>query len=147
MTLDLTDEEKLALIRLLRRTIDDERYPLSPRLAPLKAILAKLDPEKPRPELPPPLKSIQGALAQQASAKRSMMAPMRSIGFNTIFAVIRSRFRDGKKGMARVASLPAWLRPSARGKRGQPRGGLEIGPPSQIAGDFSEFGPAPTDPA
>ena len=40
MTLDLTDDEKLALTALLRRIIDEDRYPLSPRLAPLKAILA-----------------------------------------------------------------------------------------------------------
>jgi len=58
MTLDLTDDEKLALTALLRRTIDSDRYPLSPRLAPLKAILAKLEPPQPRPELPPPLKKV-----------------------------------------------------------------------------------------
>jgi hypothetical protein len=56
MTLDLTDDETAALARLLRHTIDEARYPLSPRLAPLKAILAKLEPPEPRPELPPPLK-------------------------------------------------------------------------------------------
>jgi hypothetical protein len=57
MSLDLTDEEAVALVQLLRRTIDDDRYPLSPRLASLRAILAKLDPPKPRPELPSPLKA------------------------------------------------------------------------------------------
>jgi hypothetical protein len=31
-----------ALARHLRHTIDDDRYPLSPRLAPLQAIPAKL---------------------------------------------------------------------------------------------------------
>jgi hypothetical protein len=36
MTLDLTDDEKRALARLLRRAIDDDRYPVSPRLAPLE---------------------------------------------------------------------------------------------------------------
>jgi len=39
------------------RAPSDDRYPLSPRLAPLKAILANLDPPKPRPELPPPLRA------------------------------------------------------------------------------------------
>jgi hypothetical protein len=34
MTLDLTDEEQAALIELLRRAIDEARYPLSPRLDP-----------------------------------------------------------------------------------------------------------------
>ncbi len=57
MMLDLSDDEKHALAELLRRTIEDSRYPLSPRLAPLRAILAKLEPPGPRHELPPPLKA------------------------------------------------------------------------------------------
>jgi hypothetical protein len=57
MTLDLTDDETAALAQLLRRTIDEDRYPLSPRLALLEAILAGLGPPEPRPELPPPLKA------------------------------------------------------------------------------------------
>jgi hypothetical protein len=44
MTFDLTDDEKVALTGLLRRTIDEDRYPPSPPWAPLKAILAKLEP-------------------------------------------------------------------------------------------------------
>jgi hypothetical protein len=56
MTLDLTDDETVALVQLLRRTIDEDRYPRSPRLTPLKVILAKLDPPLPRPGDPlPPL--------------------------------------------------------------------------------------------
>jgi hypothetical protein len=51
----LTDDEKVALIALLKRTIDDDRYPLSPRIAVLRRILAKLEPPKPAPA-PPPLK-------------------------------------------------------------------------------------------
>jgi hypothetical protein len=54
--LDLTDDERAALVRLIRRALDDDRYPLSPRLDPLKSILAKLDePAAPPPDLPPPL--------------------------------------------------------------------------------------------
>jgi hypothetical protein len=45
MTLDLSDQETDALARLLRRTIDDDHYPLSPRVQTLKAILAKIQPE------------------------------------------------------------------------------------------------------
>jgi hypothetical protein len=41
MVLDLSLDETAALAQLLRRTINDDRYPLSPRLVPLKAILAK----------------------------------------------------------------------------------------------------------
>ena len=55
MTLDLTDDEARALAKHLRQAIDHHRYPLAPRLNPLKAILAKLEPPKPRPEPLPPL--------------------------------------------------------------------------------------------
>jgi hypothetical protein len=44
MNVDLTDEAKLALVDLLRRTIEADHYPLSPRTQTLKAILAKLEP-------------------------------------------------------------------------------------------------------
>jgi hypothetical protein len=54
MMLDLTEEETDALGRLLRRTIRDDRYPLSPRIQTLKAVLDKLRPEPVREPLPPP---------------------------------------------------------------------------------------------
>jgi hypothetical protein len=41
---DLTDEETAALTRLLRDTIDNDRYPLSPRIQTLRGILAKFRP-------------------------------------------------------------------------------------------------------
>jgi hypothetical protein len=56
--IDLTDDEHVAVTRAVRRTIDDDRYPLAPRLAPLRSALAKLDPASvpkpiaPRPPLP-----------------------------------------------------------------------------------------------
>ena len=50
---DLTEEETEALARLLSRTIDDDRYPLSPRIQLLKGILAKIQPEPAREPLPP----------------------------------------------------------------------------------------------
>jgi len=53
MTLELTDEETDALARLLSRTIDDDRYPLSLRVQLLKAILTKIRPEPVREPLPP----------------------------------------------------------------------------------------------
>jgi len=55
MTLDLTDDEAAALARVLRRVIDDDRFPHSPRMAPLRAILGKLEPPVGKPEPPPPL--------------------------------------------------------------------------------------------
>jgi hypothetical protein len=42
MPLDLTDDEKAALIELLRGTIDRDRFPLSPRIRLLRGILEKL---------------------------------------------------------------------------------------------------------
>ena len=60
MTLDLTDNEARALTKHLRQAIDYARFPLAPRLDPLKAILAKLDPPKPLPERLPPLKPGMG---------------------------------------------------------------------------------------
>jgi hypothetical protein len=54
MILDLTQEETEALASLLRRTIDDDHYPLSPRIQMLNGILAKIRPEPVREPLPPP---------------------------------------------------------------------------------------------
>jgi hypothetical protein len=48
----LTDDEKAALAALLKRTIDADRYPLSPRIGQLRGIPAKLEALKPAP-LPP----------------------------------------------------------------------------------------------
>jgi hypothetical protein len=53
---DLTEEERHALADLARQKIREDRFPMSPRLAPLKSALAKLDPgsvPKSRQELPP----------------------------------------------------------------------------------------------
>jgi hypothetical protein len=54
MTLDLSDPETDALATLLRRIIDDDRFPLSPRIQTLRAILGKIRPEPTREPLPPP---------------------------------------------------------------------------------------------
>jgi hypothetical protein len=58
MVLDLSEDEAAVLAQLLRRTINDDPYPLSPRLVPLKVILAKLDPPQPPPPgSAPPLRA------------------------------------------------------------------------------------------
>ena len=44
MHLDLSDDETAALTRLLRDTINDDRYPLSPRIRLLQAIFDKIEP-------------------------------------------------------------------------------------------------------
>src|SRR5215472_1843559 len=48
MNLDLTDEQSEALARLLRSAIDDDRYPLSPRVRTLQEILDQLRPPPPQ---------------------------------------------------------------------------------------------------
>jgi len=56
MSVDLTDDETESLTRLLRHAIDDDRYPLSPRVQTWQAILGKIHPEPRREPLPPPTK-------------------------------------------------------------------------------------------
>jgi hypothetical protein len=53
MPLELNDEENEALVWLLTKAIDDDRYPLSSRIGVLKEILGKLRPEPVREPLPP----------------------------------------------------------------------------------------------
>jgi hypothetical protein len=54
MHLDLTDEETAALTRELHEIVENDRYPFSPRIRTLRAILHKLRPEPVREPLPPP---------------------------------------------------------------------------------------------
>ena len=68
--LALTAEERAALIGLLRRALDEARYPLSRRYDPIKAILAKLDPPAPKPEPLPPLRPGMGPTHGQGRRRR-----------------------------------------------------------------------------
>jgi hypothetical protein len=43
-TVDLTDAEHAALTALIRRAIEEDRFPRAPRLDPLRSALANLDP-------------------------------------------------------------------------------------------------------
>jgi len=59
-TIDLTDAEHAAITELIKRAIQEDRFPLSRRLDPLRAVLAKLDPaaaaalsRRPAPKQPP----------------------------------------------------------------------------------------------
>jgi hypothetical protein len=52
MHLDLTDDETVALLNLLTRTIAVDRYPFSPRVRVLRDILAKFGPMAPPPAPP-----------------------------------------------------------------------------------------------
>jgi hypothetical protein len=49
--IDFTEEERAALADVARGYVRTQRYPLAPRLAPIKAALAKLAPND---EIPPP---------------------------------------------------------------------------------------------
>ena len=55
MPLDLTDEESAALLRELNNLIENDRYPLSPRIRLLRGIRAKFPgaPPEPPPARPP----------------------------------------------------------------------------------------------
>ena len=53
MNLELTDAQKEALIRELSQIVQNDRYPLSPRIVALKEILGQLRPEPVREPLPP----------------------------------------------------------------------------------------------
>jgi hypothetical protein len=52
--LELSDEEAAALIKELADITGNDRYPFSPRIQTLRAILAKLRPEPAREPAPPP---------------------------------------------------------------------------------------------
>jgi hypothetical protein len=52
--LDLSDEEAAALIKELANITGNDRYPFSPRIQTLRAILTKLRTEPVREPLPPP---------------------------------------------------------------------------------------------
>jgi hypothetical protein len=65
MHLDLSDEEEAALTQELHYIVESDRYPLSPRIRTLRAILAKLRRGPVRAPSPPPkvyapLRFIQG---------------------------------------------------------------------------------------
>jgi hypothetical protein len=56
-TIDLTDDELAAVTAAIRRAIETDRFPRAPRLDPLRAALAKLEPAtapKPTPHPAPP---------------------------------------------------------------------------------------------
>ena len=53
MNLELTDDQGEALADELDTIVRNDRYPLSPRIVMLRAILSKLRPEPVREPLPP----------------------------------------------------------------------------------------------
>jgi hypothetical protein len=53
MKLDLTDDEAAALTQELHDIVENDPYPVSPRIRTLREISAKLRPEPERQPLPP----------------------------------------------------------------------------------------------
>jgi hypothetical protein len=68
---DLTDEERAAVVSALRKLIDTDRFPFSPRLKPFKSALATLDPPKPKaPPKPPIAGASEAAIRRRKRPKR-----------------------------------------------------------------------------
>jgi len=80
MNLDLTDEETIALARLLSDTIDGDRYPLSPRIQMLKGILAQIRPEPVREALAAPEALRANPSVRSQKATRRAIARMQPAG-------------------------------------------------------------------
>ena len=72
-TIDLTDAEHAAITALIRRAIEDDKFPLAPHVDTLRSAFVKLDPavaatlrrppaaESAKPAPPEPPKADQGA--------------------------------------------------------------------------------------
>ena len=71
--LDLSDDEAAALTHQLHGIVENDRYPLSPRIRTLRAILSKLRPEPVREPLPLP------KVYAPPRANRSQKAPTRIV--------------------------------------------------------------------
>ena len=65
--LNLTGEERAAVLKVLRDTIAADRFPLAPRLLPLKSALAKLDPPTAPASapLPPPKPWVNSTIGRK----------------------------------------------------------------------------------
>ena len=67
-TLELSDDEDAALVEHPRRAITENRFPHSPRLRILRAIIVELEPRAERPEpLPAPKMSERSMVAARAT--------------------------------------------------------------------------------
>ena len=67
---NLSPEDCAAIAALLRDTIAADRFPLSPRVKKMRAILHKLDPPAPLPPLKPPGGALSMLLAKKQAWRR-----------------------------------------------------------------------------
>jgi hypothetical protein len=68
--LRLTGDEQTALVALLKRVVDEDRYPSSPRICTLQGILAKLEgPETGTGTSVPPLRHYAPPRAKAAQQR------------------------------------------------------------------------------
>jgi hypothetical protein len=65
---DLSDDEAAALVQELHTLVENDRYPLSPRIRTLREILAKLRPEPFGEPLPP--RKVYAPPPQATAARR-----------------------------------------------------------------------------
>ena len=70
MSPELTDEQTEALIRELSQIVQNDRYPLSPRIVALKEILGQLRPEPARPAPLPPRRRYEPPSKGRYSRRR-----------------------------------------------------------------------------
>jgi hypothetical protein len=110
MALDLSDDERFALVRLLTRTIEDDRYPLSPRIRTLRGILAKLDPPPAVTSKPVSSNTAQrspprGCAGSEAATQqvKSEPGPPMTLGGAAAAGVWCPRMRSSGRALARRA--------------------------------------------
>jgi len=75
MQLDLTEEDTRGLVTLLTQTIEDDRYPFSPRIRALRRILAKLSPAAPPPPPKTPRQRAPNRQPRAQSKRGSVIEP------------------------------------------------------------------------
>ena len=80
--LDLTDDETAALLNLLTETIENDRYPASPRIRRVRGILAKLGPmgPAPPPARPPTQDASRGRAGRDVILAQAKEIPGQSRG-------------------------------------------------------------------